>query len=110
MSSKPRGANSDYEYLRAASDQKEHTENEHGVLVTATVRLLSRPSVCSVSLEAWTKGEERAQAPLCSYTSSWPNATVVSWPAFLFQCYVKLDRLVEDSSRDYAKEWTFRQK
>lgn len=110
MSSKPKQAHGDYEYLRAAITQKEHTENEHGLVVTTAISLRSSPCVLGVRVEAWTMGEQVAQASICSWEGSWPNAQVVSWPAFLFQAYVKLDRLVEDCVTDWEREWSFRQK
>jgi hypothetical protein len=110
MSSKNGSGYGDYEYLRAAVTQKEHTEHEFNVVVTAAISLCRSPYVLRVHLEAWAAGQEGAQAPLCSYTVTWPNATTAGWCATLFQAYVKLDRLVEDSSRDYAREWAFRQK
>lgn len=110
MSRKNGYGHGDVEYLRAAITQKEHTENEHDVVVVATIGVCRSPYVLSVRLEAWTKGEEAAQASLCSYETTWPNASTTGWCATLFQAYVKLDRLVEDSMRDYAREWTFRQR
>lgn len=110
MSNKGKNAYGDYEYLRSAVTQKEHTENEHGVVVATTIGVCSSPYVLRVRLEAWTKGEDAAQASLCSYEVTWPNATTAGWCATLFQAYVRLDMLVEDSMRDYAKEWTFRQR
>jgi len=110
MSSKTAGAYGDYEYLRAAITQKESTEDEYGVVVTSAINLCRSPYVLLVRLEAWTKGEDTAQTALCSYEVTWPNATVAGWCATLFQAYVKLDRLVEDSKRDFDKEWSFRQR
>jgi hypothetical protein len=110
MSSKAKNAYGDYEYLRAAVQQKEHIESEYGVVVTAVIDLCRSPYVLRVHLEAYTKGEEAAQTSLCSYEVSWPNATVIGFAAQLFQAYGKLEDLVADSRRDYEKEWAFRQR
>ena len=95
--------NGDYEYLRAAVQQKEHTEREHNVVVRTTIRLRSSPCVLELRSEAFAKEYPETQAPICCYEASWPNVQVVSWPAFLYQSAVKLDRLVEESRIDVEK-------
>lgn len=103
MSSKPKNAHGDYEYLRSAIKEKEVLEDEHDVLVTATIRLCGSPCSLRIRLEAWDKDQSPAtQAPLCSYEVHWPNAGTLSWPATVFNAYVRLSRLVEDCRRD---EW-----
>lgn len=109
MSSKNGSAYADYEYLRAAVTQKEHTEHEYDVVVVTTITLRSSPFVLVVSIEARTAREGERDDHLALYQTEWPNASTTGWAATLFQAYVKLDRLVEDSRRDYEKEWTFRQ-
>lgn len=110
MSSKPGGAYADSEFLRAAITQKEHTESEHAVLVVTTITLRRSPCVLVVSVEAFEARKGEREDHIALYQVEWPNAGTVGWTATLFQAYVKLDRLVEDSRRDYEKEWAFRQK
>ena len=100
MSSKPKAAHGDYEYLRAAIEQKEYTEREHDVVVTTTISLRRSPCVLLVRLEAQEGRAKAADAKLCSYEVEWPNAGTYTWAATLFQAYVRLDRLVEDSRCD----------
>lgn len=100
MSSKPGGAYADSEFLRAAITQKEHTENEHSVVVRTTISLRRSPCVLLVRVEAWEARKSYSETALAAYTVEWPNAGTVGWTATLFQAYVKLDRLVEDSRRD----------
>lgn len=103
MSSKPGGAYADSEFLRAAITQKEHTEHEHEVVVRTTISLRRSPCVLLVRVEAWEARKSYTEIALCSYTVEWPNAGTVGWTATLFQAYVKLDRLVEDSRMDAEK-------
>jgi len=100
MSSKPGAANGDYEYLRAAITQKEETERGHDVVVTTAISLRRSPCVLLVRVEAKEARAKAADTSLCSYEVEWPNASTVGWCATLFQAYVKLDRLVEDSRMD----------
>ena len=105
MANKGGNGRSDYEYLRSATEEKEHIENEHSVVVYTTMHLCSRPSVLVVRSEVREKGQGISARPMCSYEGSWPNVNVVSWPAFLFQHFVKVGRLTEDARRDEATFW-----
>jgi len=105
MSSTKGKGNGDYEYLRSAIEEKEHIEHVFSVVAYTTIHLGSRPSVMVVRSEVRENGQGLTQSPLCSLEGSWPNVNVVSWPAFLFQHYCKLSRLVEDSRRDEAAFW-----
>jgi hypothetical protein len=100
MSSKGGNPYGDYEFLRAAMVQKEETERGHDVVVTTTISLRRSPCVLLVRVEAKEARAKDADRPLCSYEVEWPNAGTVGWCATLFQAYVKLDRLVEDSRTD----------
>lgn len=104
MSSKGNNPYADSEFLRAAVTQKEHTESEHSVVVDTVISLRRSPCVLVVRVSARSKLAQEADRELCSYTVEWPNAGTVSWTATLFQAYVKLDRLVEDSRMDLARE------
>ena len=86
----------DYEMLRAAVEQKEWTENEHSVVVATTITLRRSPCVLLVHIEAQETRAGLKGAHICSYEVEWPNAGTYSWPATLFQAYVKLDRMVEE--------------
>ena len=103
MSSKPKNGMGDYEMLRAAIEQKEWCEREYNVVVRTTISLRSRPCVLVVSVEAQEGRPALAQSHICSYEVEWPNAGTSSWPATLFQAYVKLDRMVEEfrNSEDF---------
>lgn len=103
MSSKPKAAHGDYEYLRAAIEQKEWTEREHSVVVAATISLRRSPCVLLIHLEGKEGVKGRADTHICSYEVEWPNAGTYSFPATLFQAYVKLDRMVEEyrNSEDF---------
>jgi len=103
MSSKGGSPYADSEFLRAAVTQKEHTENEHEVVVRTTISLRRSPCVLLVRVEAWEARKSLAEKALAAYTVEWPNAGTVGWAATLFQAYVKLDRLVEDSRMDEGK-------
>lgn len=105
MSSKAKYLGGNYEYLRAASTEKEECENVYSVVVDTTIRLCSRPSVLVVRSEVRQKGASEVAAPLCSYEGSWPNVQVNSWEAYLFQHYCKVTRLVQDSLRDEGEFW-----
>ena len=101
MSSKPSGANGDYEYLRSANIEKEDCEREHDVVVTTVICLRDSPHRLVVRIEAWgTRPEDSRSTPLCSFEAAWPNSYTIGWTGFLFNSYTKAARLVEDSRRD----------
>ena len=97
MSSKKANPYADYEFLRSATAQKEYTENEHDVVVRTAIALCRSPCVVVVRVEAWEACAEKAERMVAGYTCEWPNATTTGWTATLFQAYVKLDGLVEES-------------
>jgi hypothetical protein len=103
MSSKRGGPNSDYEYLRAAIVQEEHTSLEYDVVVASTISMRRSPYCLVYRIEGYAKEYPETAAPICAYEATWPNVQVIGWCAFLFQCAVKFDQLVEDSRRDTAK-------
>jgi len=98
MSSKSGAGTGDYEYLRSAIIEKEHIESEYCVVAYTTISLRSRPSVLVIRSEVRRRCEGLSVAPLCAIEAEWPNATVVSWPAFLFQHYVRLERMVSEAA------------
>ena len=101
MSTKPKSAHGDYEYLRSLNIEKETCEIEHHVLVATTIGLRDSPYRLCVRIEAWDSDcPQEQQGPLCSYEAHWPNEQAISWTAFLFRSMVGLARLVEDSRRD----------
>ena len=79
-------------------------EDERDVVVNATISLGARAGVLIVCLEARRKGAQDNGEKVAGYQGEWPNANVISWPAFLFRSYVQLSRLVEDSLRDMWEE------
>jgi len=100
MSSKGANPYADSEFLRSAITQKEYTENEYDVVVRTTISLRRSPCVLLVRVEAWEARKSYAENALAAYQAEWPNAGTVGWTATLFQAYVKLDRLVEESRMD----------
>jgi hypothetical protein len=103
MSSKPKAAHGDYEYLRAAIEQKEWTENEYGVVAVTTITLRRSPCVLVISIEGREAREGQRDDHICLYQVEWPNAGTYSFPATLFQAFVKVDRMVEEyrNSEDF---------
>lgn len=100
MSRKDSNPYADYEFLRSATTQKEYTEHEHDVVVRTAIALCRSPCVVVVRVEAYEARKGEAERLLAGYTCEWPNATTTGWTATLFQAYVKLDRLVEESRQE----------
>jgi hypothetical protein len=105
MSSKEPSSRGDHEYLRAAVREKEHIQDEYGVVVDTVISMRSSPYVVVVRSEAREKGGKSSLNPLASCEGSWPNVQVVSWTAFVFQHYCKLSKLIEDCRRAEDAFW-----
>lgn len=100
----------DHEYLHSAIVQKRHTEEEHEVVTAADISMHSTRCVMIVRLAAYECVAGKPLHRLCGYEFEWPNANVVSWAGALFNAYVKLDQLVEESRMDVERAFAFKQK
>jgi len=97
-----RGAQSDWEFIRAAQIERRECQSAYDVAIKLELGLEELRSVISITASAYTVAEMGEQALLCRYSTTWPNAQVQTFPACLFQAAVQLSRLVEDSRRDEA--------
>lgn len=89
----------DWEFLRAAQLEARELEREYNVKVTSAVTLASPRSVIELRTTAWETGEDGQPRQLASYTREWPSAQVEAFGAAVFQAFVQLTRLVQDSRR-----------
>lgn len=87
----------DHEYLHSAIVQKRHTEAEHDVITATDISMHSTRCVMVVRLAAYEYLDGKPLRKVCGYEFEWPNAYRVSWAGALFNAYVKLDQLVEES-------------
>lgn len=99
MSAKPRSAMSDYEFIRAARDERRECERDYNVIVSTVIWIDTKRCVLELSLMAHQPAADPGGPPLAAYKTSWPNASTQSFTCCLFQAYVQLRRLVEDSLR-----------
>lgn len=88
----------DHEMLVSAINEKKELQGEYGVVVHTTISFGDRAGVLVVRSEVRRKGEGLEPAPLASYANSWPCAQAVTFPAFLFQHYCKLEAQVREAT------------
>lgn len=100
-----KGANpfADVEFLRSYHQVLKDTEVECNVLCTAVVRPRERPVSIEVTFIAQDNVKGVAKEVIARYSATWPNATAMSFTAFLFRSSVAFGRLVADTRRDL---WT----
>lgn len=110
MSSTRKAPAADHEYLHSAVVQKRSTENEYDCLVSTDISVHSTRCVLLVKVTAYEAVKQKALSKIASYEFEWPNAGTVGWTASLFNAYVKLDRLVEESLMDAERALAFKQK
>lgn len=89
----------DWEFLRAAQLEQRELEREYNVKVTFTLTLASPRSVIELRTTAWEDDGSGSPRQLASYTREWPSASVEAFGAAVFQAFVQLTRLVQDSRR-----------
>lgn len=102
MKGRANGARSDWEFIRAAQIERRECQSAHDVAVKLELGLDEVRSVISITAIAYEVAEMGEQVVLAKYSTSWPNASVQTFTACLFQATVQLTRLVEDSRRDDA--------
>lgn len=100
MSQKGKNPYADTEFIRAYQESIRAIGEDYDVCVGATITAGAVRGQLMVRLDAYEEGPVTRGRSLCSYTGYWPNANTLSFPSFLFQCAVKLERLVADSTRD----------
>jgi hypothetical protein len=100
MRHKGNGGMSDWEFIRAARVEQVECEQSHDVVIKVALAMDNTRSVINIRLDAWEVGEDFRDVCVAAYETSWPNASVKSFTATLFQAFVQLTRLVEDSKRD----------
>lgn len=96
------GAQSDWEFIRAAQVEKRETEACYDVSVRLDIGLDARRSVVVLRAVAYEVDIPPGERQLAAYTHEWPSAKVETFGAALFQTLVRLTRLVQDSRNDEA--------
>jgi hypothetical protein len=99
MSLKGRNGMIDWEFIRAAQLEQRELEREHNVKVSFSLSLASPRSVIELRATAWEQTKDGAPRQLASYVREWPSASVEAFGAAIFQTFVQLTRLVQDSRR-----------
>lgn len=66
-------------------------------------------SVLVVRLEAVLAHAGWESKPVCAYEVQWPNAYTVGWAPTLFNAYVRLDMLLEESLTGAERALAFKQ-
>jgi len=82
-------------FLRALWDDWRDTEATYAVEAMLSLTLSDRKGVIRMRLSVYRKPVDVPEGPIASYSAEYPTSAVQSFEAALYQCMVKLERVLE---------------
>lgn len=84
------------QYIRSYTDYLEDATADLPLLVESSFHGTPRRGVLCFTWEVYSVSSDKPHTTaLCKYSAEFPNARCSDLPAFLFQCAVKLGRVIE---------------